>query len=226
MKNKTIVLIEDEHKIAEILKKYLEHEGFEVITLEEGKNALSVIDEVNPVLCILDLMLPDSDGLSICESIRQHSDVPIIILTQKDHEDDRLAGLNIGADDYICKPVGPREVVARVHTILRRTSSKEISQAKELKYNDITLLHDEFECYVLDKKIELTPLEFNILSIFVSHPKKVFSREKIMDSCYGNKRIVSDRTIDTHIKNLRRKIMEATGEQQILSVYGKGYKLI
>ncbi len=144
MKDKTIVLIEEEHKIAEILQKYLEQEGFDVITLEEGKNALSVIEDINPVLCIIDLMLPDTDGLSICESLRKISEIPIIILTQKDHEDDRLAGLNMGADDYICKPVGPREVVARFHAILRRTSPKEINLSKKLKHKDITLLNDEF----------------------------------------------------------------------------------
>lgn len=227
MKNKTIVIVEDEHKIANVLKKYLEHAEFNVIVLEEGQKAVETIKKVDPILCILDLMLPDIDGLSICSSLREFSQIPIIILTQKDHEEDRLTGLNLGADDYICKPVGPREVVARVQTILRRAySKKNIQDSERIEYKDIILLLEQFECYICGQKIELTPLEFKMLETFISHPKRVFPREKLMDLCYQNIRVVSNRTIDTHIKNLRKKLLSATGEQKIASIYGKGYKLV
>lgn len=227
MTDQTIVIVEDEHKIATVLKKYLEHEGFHIVILEEGQKAIETIKEIDPVLCILDLMLPDVDGLSICSSLREFSDVPIIILTQKDHEEDKLAGLNMGADDYICKPVGPREIVARVHTILRRTHRREDTKpTNTIEHDNIVLMLDQFECYISGKLIELTPLEFKMLATFASHPKKVFPREKLMDICYQSTRVVSNRTIDTHIKNLRKKLLTAMGEQKIVSIYGKGYKLI
>jgi len=227
MIKKTILVIEDEKKIATVLQKYLENDGFDVIVLHEGINALWTIEKIEPVLCILDLMLPDMDGLSLCRSLRQFSNVPIIILTAKNDEEDRLSGLRLGADDYICKPFSPREVVARVQAILRRTDTKKENKPenREMHYKDISLFFERFECYINEKKIDLTPLEFKMLEVFLSEPQKVFSRENLMDACYNNKRIVSNRTIDTHIKNLRKKLFSHSGEKQITSIYGIGYKL-
>jgi two-component system response regulator BaeR len=227
MTKNTILIIEDEKKIAAVLEKYLEREGFDVVILNEGINFLRTVEEVKPVLCILDLMLPDIDGLSICESLRHLSDLPIIILTAKNDEEDRLSGLRLGADDYICKPFSPREVVARVQAILRRSgANKDDKTINEMHYNGISLFFESFECYINDKLIELTPLEFKMLEVFLSRPQKVFSREDLMDACYTNARVVSNRTIDTHIKNLRKKILTHSGEKKIVSIYGIGYKLI
>jgi two-component system response regulator BaeR len=227
MIKKTILVIEDEKKIAAVLEKYLEREGFKVVVLGEGINVLRTIEEVDPALCILDLMLPDIDGLSICESLRNFSNIPIIILTAKNDEEDRLSGLRLGADDYICKPFSPREVVARVQAILRRTGTKQEKKVvKEIHYNGISLFFESFECHINDKEIDLTPQEFKMLEVFLAMPKKVFSREDLMDACYKDERIVSNRTIDTHIKNLRKKLFTHSGEKKIVSIYGIGYKLV
>tara|TARA_R110001592_G_scaffold357416_1_gene660663 strand:- start:247598 stop:248284 length:687 start_codon:yes stop_codon:yes gene_type:complete len=227
MSKSQVLIVEDEHKIAQILVDYLQREGFAVTVLDEGTHAVEKVRSLQPIFLILDLMLPGKDGLSICREVRQFSDLPIMILTAKVDEIDRLVGLELGADDYVCKPFSPREVVARIRTILRRVSNPaERPRENQLRYGDITLSLDRFECTARGQRIDLTPVEIKILQGFMSRPGHVFSRDRLMDMAYADERVVSDRTIDTHVKNLRRKLAKALDNEEVIhSIYGVGYKI-
>ena len=171
-------------------------------------------------------MLPGKDGLELCREIRTFSNVPVIMMTAKVEEIDRLLGLQIGADDYICKPYSPREVVARVATVLRRVEANPTMDRSEMSYRNIKLDESRFTCEVGEDKIELTRVEFRLILAMVRRPGHVFSREQLMDLVYTDQRVVSDRTIDSHIKNLRRKLNESSKEGDLIhSIYGVGYKL-
>jgi two-component system response regulator BaeR len=231
MSNEQLVLIvEDEPKIAQIIVDFLTLEGFSTKVLGNGDEVEDTIRNEKPDCVILDLMLPGKDGLSICKDVRAFSQVPIIMLTARVDEIDRLMGLGFGADDYVCKPFSPREVVARVQAVLRRASvsaSDKASQENTLSFKHITVNTERFECSVNDNIIDLTPVEFRLLRTLISRPGAVFSRESLMHSCYDDARIVSNRTIDSHMKNLRNKITLTDDLQPILqSVYGVGYKLV
>ena len=222
-----IFVVEDEAKIAQLLVDYLQRDGFRVTVLSDGTNAVEMIREREPDFVILDLMLPGKDGLSICREVRQFSSLPIMMLTAKVDEIDRLIGLELGADDYVCKPFSPREVVARVRTIQRRLQQHTVAApGSELSYRDITLNIEKYQCDVKGQRIELTPVEFKLLHGFVSQPGRVFSRDQLMDMAYSDERVVSDRTMDTHVKNLRKKLSQHGAEGgQVHSIYGVGYKL-
>lgn len=222
-----ILVVEDEPKIAQLLVDYLQRDGFTVSVLSEGTHAVEIIKERAPGFLILDLMLPGKDGLTICREVRQFSNMPIMILTAKVDEIDRLLGLELGADDYVCKPFSPREVVARVRTIARRLQQPStVASDNKLIYRDVTLYMDRYECLVNGQRIELTPVEFKMLHGFMSQPGRVFSRDQLMDISYTDERVVSDRTIDTHVKNLRKKLaLYVDGEELIHSIYGIGYKI-
>ncbi len=222
-----IMIVEDEPKIAQLLTDYLQNDGYQVSTLGEGTHAVETIKKQAPDFLILDLMLPGKDGLSICREVRQFSNLPIMMLTAKVDEIDRLIGLGLGADDYVCKPFSPREVVARVRTILRRLQQQPVvATENELSYRGVTLYLDKYECTVQGQRIELTPVEFKMLRGFMSQPGRVFSRDQLMDFSYPDERIVSDRTIDTHVKNLRKKLAEYVSEEDLIhSIYGIGYKI-
>ncbi|MFD2164724.1 response regulator [Thalassotalea euphylliae] len=212
-----ILVVEDEEKLSNLLKDYLIASGFEVSCILRG-------DEVEPWLAkhhadamILDVMLPGKDGMAICRDIRQHSDIPILMVTARVEEIDRLLGLELGADDYICKPFSPREVVARVKTVLRRIGPKEQAPAELLDIQRMTLTCD-------DQQIVLTAVECQLLKPMVAEPGRIFSRQQLMDSMYQDNRVVSDRTIDSHIKKLRKKLNDANVlAVEIQSVYGAGY---
>jgi two-component system response regulator BaeR len=222
-----VVVVEDEPKIAQLLVDYLQRDGFHVTVLSEGTNAVEMIRKLEPGFLILDLMLPGKDGLTICREVRQFSNLPIMMLTAKVDEIDRLIGLELGADDYVCKPFSPREVVARVRTIARRVQQQPVvATDKEVSYRDITLYLDRYECVVQGQRIDLTPVEFKMLRGFMSQPGRVFSRDQLMNFSYPDERIVSDRTIDTHVKNLRKKLAQSIdGDELIHSIYGVGYKI-
>ena len=227
MSKPDILVVEDEPKIAQILVDYLQREGFGVTVLDEGTHAVEKVRSLQPNFLILDLMLPGKDGLAICREVRQFSNLPIMMLTAKVDEIDRLVGLELGADDYVCKPFSPREVVARIRTILRRVDAgpEDLSE-NQLKYGEISLSLDRFECIVGDQRIDLTPVEFKILQGFITRPGHVFSRDRLMDIAYADERVVSDRTIDTHVKNLRRKLATAQDNEEVIhSIYGVGYKI-
>ena len=223
----SVLVVEDEPKIAQLLVDYLERDGFRVTVLSEGTDAVETIREQEPGFLILDLMLPGKDGLTICREVRQFSTLPIMMLTARIDEIDRLIGLELGADDYVCKPFSPREVVARVRSITRRLQQQPaVTTDNKLSYRDVTLFLDRYECIVQGQRIELTPVEFKMLRGFMSQPGRVFSRDQIMDSSYPDGRIVSDRTIDTHVKNLRKKLAQISSEGELIhSIYGVGYKI-
>lgn len=227
MSTNEIIVVEDEPKISQLLVDYLQRDGFAVTVLEEGSSAVEVIGANKPALVILDLMLPGKDGLTICKEVRQFSNLPIVMLTARVDEVDRLVGLELGADDYVCKPFSPREVVARVRAILRRVQSPPAQSVEnQLTYRDITLHLDRFECLAEDRRIDLTRVEFRILQTLMSQPGRVYAREALMNSAYSDSRIVSDRTIDTHVKNLRKKLSQGSqAEELIRSIYGVGYKI-
>ena len=222
-----VLIIEDEIKIAQVLKAYCEREQFTVSLLESGATAVEVITRDAPDFIILDVMLPGKDGLTICREVRQFSTVPIIMLTARVDEIDRLLGLELGADDYVCKPFSPREVIARMRTILRRVTSTPSEQSGSLLcYGAVTVDPERHRCEVDGKRVELTPVELRILTLLLTRPGRVYPRDTIIHSAYDDHRVVSDRTIDSHIKNLRRKLEDNGADPEIIrSIYGVGYKL-
>lgn len=222
-----IIVFEDEKRIAKILVDFLERDGFEVRVLNEGSSAVEVVKTRKPALLILDLMLPGKDGLTICKEVRAFSSVPILMVTARVDEIDRLLGLELGADDYVCKPFSPSEVVARVKAILRRVQQPPAeTEEGEVKYLDIRLVPDQHRCEVSGIRIELTPIEFRILHALMLQPGRVFARNKLMSIAYTDGRIVSLRTIDTHIKNLRKKLSVADSASDLIrSISGVGFML-
>lgn len=227
MKGTEVIIVEDEPNIAQLLKDYLENDGFAVTVFEDGLGVVERVRSNPPGFLILDLMLPEKDGLTICREIRQFSDLPIMIATAKIDEIDRILGLELGADDYICKPFSPREVVTRVHTILRRIASPPRAVTSDiLTYKGIELDLARLSCVVNGESIKLTKVEFQILNSMMAECGKVFSREKLMSLAYADERVVSKRTIDTHVKNLRKKLSNALNSEELIhSIYGVGYKV-
>ncbi|MCM0081848.1 response regulator [Geomonas sp. Red32] len=218
--NANILIVEDEEKLASLLGDYLRQSGFETSWIAEGTGVVPLVRERMPDLILLDLMLPGRDGLEICKEIRSFSQVPIIMITARVEEIDRLLGLELGADDYVCKPFSPREVVARVKTVLRRTGEHPAPDPSGL-----TLDQDRFLALLNGHDLELTAVEFKLLHFLYQNAGRIYSRTQLMDRIYSDQRIVSDRTIDSHIKKLRRKISAAAPDQELIhSIYGVGYK--
>ncbi|MGD8512981.1 MAG: response regulator [Deltaproteobacteria bacterium] len=219
----SILIVEDETKIAELLRDYLEAASFAVSCLYQGDGVVSAVKENPPDLILLDVMLPGKDGMEICRAIRKFSSVPIIMITARIEEIDRLIGLELGADDYVCKPFSPREVVARVKAVLRRVHPE--SDAKRLVVGPIRLNEETHQVTIDDEELKLTPSEFGLLKVMMTHPGRVFSRNELINKVQGYDFEGYDRTIDTHVKNLRKKIDSRLPGQEIIStVYGVGYK--
>jgi len=224
MKGGRILVVEDEAKISEIVKAYLEREGFTVTIAETGHDALSLLKNGFDLI-ILDLMLPDMDGEDICSTIREDSDIPIIMLTAKSGEEERIAGLGIGADDYVVKPFSPRELVARVKALLRRAGTK--NRIRSFNGGDLVIDSVRFEVKKKNKNITLTPTEFKLLQCLSDHPGQVFTRLQLVNTVLGYDFEGYDRTIDAHIKNIRHKIEDDQRRPNyIKTVYGVGYKFI
>lgn len=214
-----ILIVEDEPKLASLLNDYLQSSGYQTECVIDGNQVLPLIRDNMPSLLLLDIMLPGKDGMEICKEIRRFSEVPIIMLTARVEEIDRLLGLELGADDYICKPFSPREVVARVKAVLRR------SRGGIIQTEELVLDESRNVAQLKGHPLELTVVEFQLLKLLASDPGRIFTRNQLIDRIYHDHRIVSDRTIDSHIKKLRRKIAEAIpGQEYIQSVYGIGYK--
>ena len=216
-----ILIVEDDAKIADMLANYLHMHGFATELCGDGQDAVTRIRQQAPALVVLDLMLPGLDGLAVCTAVRRVSTVPIIMVTARVDEIDRLLGLDTGADDYVCKPFSPREVVARIKALLRR------SEGALAKSVPAVFAVDEARQQInwRGQPLPLTPVEFRLMRQLMSHPGQVFARARLLDTLHEDQRDVSDRAIDSHIKNLRRKLEQAgTGEAGISSVYGVGYR--
>lgn len=220
-----VAIVEDEKKLAMVLKDYLVKENYTCDLYHDGSEALAGILTSEPDLILLDIMLPGTDGISVCREIRKHSDVPVIMLSARVEELDRLLGLEIGADDYICKPFSPKEVVARVKAVLRRSASRS-STDEEIKDASLTINEHTAHASYNGASCVLTAVELNLLQTLADHPGRIFNRNQLMTRIYPDNRIVSDRTIDSHVKKLRQKLLSLDENSEFIhSVYGLGYKL-
>ncbi len=225
MARETILVVEDEPKISELLKLYLEREGYQVAVVADGGAALDAFHRKEPQLVVLDLNLPVIDGLEVCRRLRRESAVPIIMLTARDEETDKLIGLELGADDYVTKPFSPREVVARVRTVLRRAGSPPQPPQETLRTGDLVLDPARHQVMRGDEALDLTPTEFRLLEVLMRHPGRVFTRLQLLDQVQGEAFEGYERTIDAHVKNLRQKVeRDPQHPTYLLTVYGVGYK--
>ncbi|MFC1901111.1 response regulator transcription factor [Chloroflexota bacterium] len=224
MAGKRVLVVDDDVKTVELVKLYLDRDGYRVITAYDGKEALRLARTNRPDLIVLDIMLPGINGLDICRTLRNESDVPIIMLTAMTTDRDKLTGLNIGADDYVTKPFSPRELAARVRAILRRLPGER--GPSEIEYGNITINFLKHKAYLGKKPLNLTEVEFKILGVLVREPGRVFSRAQLIELALGFDFEGFDRTIDVHILNLRRKLEpDPRHPTHIITVYGAGYKL-
>ncbi len=224
--NTRILVVDDEEKIVEVIKSYLQKEDFQVYTAYNGKQALELYNDISPDLVILDLMLPDICGEDVCRQIRNIADTPIIMLTAKVEEVDILNGLNIGADDYVIKPFSPKQLIARINAVLRRTVGA-VSAENLLIFNNGELVINQGNHVIKKsgKPVNLTPVEYEILLRLAKYPKKIFTRDELIAFVLGEDYEGYDRTIDTHIKNLRQKLESNSREPHyILTIYGVGYR--
>lgn len=225
-----VLVVEDEPKLAQVLLDYLSANNYATAWIADGREVAKYYAEraqhAQPDLVLLDLMLPGRDGLEVCKDIRKISNVPIIMITARVEEIDRLIGLEIGADDYICKPFSPREVMARIKVILRRIPHPEEGvSTSSTALTHLQLDESRFEARYHNELLELTPAEFRLLKTLADAPGRVFQRDQLINHVYDDQRIITDRTIDSHIKNLRRKMAAISPEDVIRSIYGVGYKL-
>lgn len=215
-----ILIVEDEEKLAGLLRDYLAQEGYDVSMLHRGDEVEDWVRAHGTDLVLLDLMLPGKSGLDICKALRASTDVSIIMVTARVDEIDRLLGLELGADDYICKPYSPREVVARVKAVLRRAKRGDAPQESGLALDE-----SGYKATLGGKDLGLTAVEFELLKVLVSQPGRIYTREQLMDAMYRDQRVVSDRTVDSHVKKIRKKISAVLPDREIVhSVYGLGYK--
>ena len=219
--NTRILIVEDEPSVAELLYDYLKASNYTPHIIANGLEVVTWVRRYNPALILLDIMLPGLDGVSVCKELRTFSKVPIIMTTARIDEVDRLLGLELGADDYVCKPYSPREVVARVKAVLRRTENGEHDRST----NQVTIDEAGYKVSIKERNLNLTAVEFQLFVTLYAQPGRIFSRDQLIDTIYPDRRIVNDRTIDSHIKKLRLKITNIQpGVELIHSVYGIGYK--
>lgn len=224
MAGKRVLVVDDDVKTVELVKLYLNRDGYRVLTAYDGVEALRLVREGHPDLVVLDLMLPGIDGLQVCRTLRDESDVPIIMLTAKTTDQDKLRGLDLGADDYVTKPFSPRELAARVRAVLRRIPGER--GPKEIKHGELTVNFLKHEAFLSNKPLKLTTVEFKLLGILAKEPGRVFSRAELIEKALGYDFEGFDRTIDVHILNLRRKLeRDPSHPKYIQTVYGAGYKL-
>ncbi|MCF2949388.1 response regulator [Paraglaciecola aquimarina] len=220
-----ICIIEDEQDLALLVEDYLINHGYQCIQFQRGDTADTWLSSHQPDLILLDLMLPGMDGLQICKNQQARNNTPIIMMTAKVEEIDRLLGLELGADDYICKPFSPREMVARVKAVLRRSQNQHIHTPIATSESAVILNEQSLEVMVFGQSIELTSIEFKLFALLHANPGRIFSRQYILDNLYQDYRVVGDRTVDSHIKKLRKKLNSAKDDIELIrSVYGSGYK--
>ena len=221
----TVLIADDDPHIREVVVFALGRAGFRTVEAADGAQALARFETERPDLLVLDVLMPGKDGTDVCREIRRRSSVPILFLSSKDEEIDRVVGLEIGADDYVTKPFSPRELVARVRAVLRRTAGEPApSKASELRHGELRLDVEQHRCRWGDREIELTATELGILRTLLGRPGKVYSRNELMDGAYRDETNVSDRTIDSHVRRVRAKLREAGGDP-IETVHGVGYRI-
>ncbi len=217
----TILVVEDEEAIASFVAAYLRKDGYSVVVTASGRQALSLVATEAPALVVLDLMLPDLDGMEVCRRIRETSTLPVLMLTARDDDLDKIAGLEVGADDYLTKPFNPRELVARVHAILRRSGDRKRAGGGVLRHGDLVLDAGRRECRVGDEEIRLAPKEFDLLWELLDHRGLVLTRDQLLERVWGYTFAGDTRTVDVHVRQLRRKLGDAS---PIVTVWGIGYK--
>jgi two-component system OmpR family response regulator len=223
---KKILVVDDDAHIREVVQFALEKAGFEVVQSGDGQQALGILRRLNPDLVILDITMPEIDGLAVCREIRKTSDLPILFLSSRSDEIDRVVGLEIGGDDYVTKPFSPRELVARVQIILKRTQQKpSVLAEKKLSRGFLTLDIEGHACFCKDRRVSLTATEFAILKTLLGRPERVYTRDELMNEAYKDNLTVSDRTIDSHIRHIRSKYAKAGCKSIIETVHSIGYKL-
>lgn len=222
----TVLIVEDDAHVVELLRLYLGQDGHRVLSAGDGPAGLRLARDEQPDLIVLDLMLPKLDGMSVCRILREESDVPIVMLTARADVPQRLEGLDMGADDYVTKPFSPRELVARVRAVLRRTAREEVEEGPALlSCNGLKVNMLSRKVYSNGTEISVTPTEFRILAMFMKEPGRIFTRDQIIDRVFGYEFDGFDRTIDVHISNLRKRISDGRGGQgRIKTVYGVGYR--
>lgn len=219
----TILVVEDEEPVCDLVRVYLEKEAFTVEIAHDGREALAKVEQGRYDLILLDIMLPEVDGWAICKEVRKTSSTPIIMLTAKSEEFDRILGLELGADDYISKPFSPREMVARVKAVLRRAQGADTMRREVLNYPQLMLDKAANRVEVAGQEVQLTPREFELLWFLASRPERVFTREQLLESVWGYQYLGDARTVDTHVRRLREKLRPA-GISYIKTIWGKGYK--
>lgn len=224
--DKKVLVVDDDYKTAHLVEVYLKKDGYRVAVAHDGKEAIELAGKVHPDLVILDLMLPEIDGLSVCRLMRAESKVPIIMLTARTMEDDKLLGLDLGADDYVTKPFSPRELMARARAVLRRVVEAEENNLHDVTVGGLTISSARHEVVRDGQVIELTPTEFKLLEALARHPGRAFSRMQLVDQVLGMDYEGLERTIDVHVANLRRKVeADAAHPRYVKTVLGVGYKL-
>jgi len=219
-----ILVVEDDTNIAELLRLYLEKDGFEVSIAYDGGQGVAKFEQEKPDLVLLDIMLPVLDGWGVCREIRASSKTPIIMLTAKGETFDKVTGLEMGADDYIVKPFELKEVLARIHAVLRRYESGEAPEGKKLVFDKLVIDMDSFELTVDGRKVEIPPKEMELLFHLASHPNKVFTRNQLLDEVWGFDYFGDSRTVDVHVKRLREKLEDVSDQWSLKTVWGVGYK--
>ena len=231
MSTQTILVVDDDPQIRDILGMALERAGFDLIMARDGAEGLEQAKSANPSLAVLDIGLPEMDGLELCKAIRRDSDLPILFLTARDDEVDRIIGLELGGDDYVTKPFSPRELVARVRAILKRygnapaEASDDQPKGGALKIGRLTLIPESHACLVGEENVTLTSTELTILEKLMSRPTQVFSRPALVDAIWGPGMVVSDRTLDSHLRNLRSKLADAGCADAIETLHGVGLRM-
>jgi DNA-binding response OmpR family regulator len=222
----TILVVDDEPTIVEIVSLYLTREGYRVLTAGDGESALTIAREQHPDLIVLDIMLPKRSGLEITAALRAENPVPILLLTARGDEIDRIAGLELGADDYIVKPFSPREVVARVKAVLRRTGPKLADEdISVITIDDLTIVPHERHVTIANREVALTAKEFDLLFFLASHPRHVFTRDQLLDRVWGTEYVADESTVTVHIRRLREKVeIDPSSPRRVVTVWGVGYK--
>ena len=219
-----ILIVDDDRNICELLRLYIEKEGFETAIANDGKAAVRMFDTVNPDLILLDIMLPELDGWQVCREIRKKSQCPIIMLTAKGEVFDKVLGLELGADDYVVKPFETKEVIARINAVLRRMGKNETNQTQEVSYENLTINLTNYELKVRGVQVDTPPKEMELIYHLASNPNRVFTRDQLLDEVWGFDYYGDSRTVDVHVKRLREKLEGVSDKWALKTVWGVGYK--